>query len=466
MIEQCTYDGTIYDATMILGKLGHLCDYILFDEAWAGFTKFHPLFRRRFAMGLTPLDAEAPGIIATQSTHKQLASFSQASQIHVRDNHIKGQERRRRAPPLQRKRADARQHLAVLPAVRLARRRRPHDEGPVRRGAVGRHDPARDRDAQEAPPGEARVRADRDRAGPPLVLRPVRAAYRVLAGRPMRPLARATPWEDVPTDDLASNPAFWAMAGNDDWHGFHDVPSGFAMTDPNKLTLLMPGFDRATGAYEDHGVPAPLLAEYLRENRIVCEKNDLHSILFLLTPGVESSKAGTLLSWLVTFKRLHDENARLQDVVPEFVRRRPERYGRLGLHDLCGQMHRFYRDAEISRLQREQFQADHLPELAMTPARRRSHAGRATRSIIVPISQVEGRIAATLMLVYPPGIATIIPGERLGGRATPMIDYLLAFEGRRTRFRASAPRSRACIASGSRMAPCASIPTSLPIVEG
>ena len=32
------------------------------------------------------------------------------------------------------------------------------------------------------------------------------------------------------------------------------------------------------------------------------------------------------------------------------------------------------------------------------------------------------------MLVYPPGIATIIPGERLGGRATPMIDYLLAFE--------------------------------------
>ena len=39
------------------------------------------------------------------------------------------------------------------------------------------------------------------------------------------------------------------------------------------------------------------------------EKNDLHSILFLLTPGVESSKAGTLLSWLVTFKRLHDENA-------------------------------------------------------------------------------------------------------------------------------------------------------------
>jgi ornithine decarboxylase len=44
VIEQCTYDGTIYDARMILEKIGHLCDYILFDEAWAGFMKFHPIY--------------------------------------------------------------------------------------------------------------------------------------------------------------------------------------------------------------------------------------------------------------------------------------------------------------------------------------------------------------------------------------------------------------------------------------
>ena len=426
VIEQCTYDGTIYDATMILGKLGHLCDYILFDEAWAGFAKFHPLFRRRYAMGLTPLDAEAPGIIATQSTHKQLASFSQASQIHVRDNHIKGQERR---VEHRRFNESVLMHASTSPFYPL-----------FASLDVGAH-------MMKGRAGEV-LWDDTIRLGIEMrkKLRLVRREYEQTEPEPARrwffdpfvphtvrwrppdaAAARDTPWEDVPTDDLASNPAYWALAGNDDWHGFHDVPSGFAMTDPNKLTLLMPGFDRATGDYEDHGVPAPLLAEYLRENRIVCEKNDLHSILFLLTPGVESSKAGTLLSWLVTFKRLHDENARLADVVPEFVRRRPERYGRLGLHELCGQMHRFYRDAEISRLQREQFQADHLPELAMTPYA----AGRMlvrNKVDFVPISQVEGRIAATLMLVYPPGIATIIPGERLGGRAAPMIDYLLAFE--------------------------------------
>src|SRR3984885_8532645 len=92
VVEQCTYDGTIHSAEMILKSIGHLCDYILFDEAWAGFMKFHPLYAGRFAMGLAGLGPDAPGIIATQSTHKQLASFSQASQIHIKDRHIKGQK--------------------------------------------------------------------------------------------------------------------------------------------------------------------------------------------------------------------------------------------------------------------------------------------------------------------------------------------------------------------------------------
>ena len=98
------------------------------------------------------------------------------------------------------------------------------------------------------------------------------------------------------------------------------------MTDPNKLTVLTPGFDHATGRYAEHGIPAPVVAQYLRENRIVAEKNDLNSLLFLLTPGVEASKAGTLISGLVAFKKLHDDNALLEEVIPEFYQRRPKRY--------------------------------------------------------------------------------------------------------------------------------------------
>ncbi len=426
VIEQCTYDGTIYDAGLILRKIGHLCDYILFDEAWAGFMKFHPLFAGRFAMGLADLDDRAPGIIATQSTHKQLASFSQASQIHVRDRHIRGQERR---VEHQRFNESFLIHASTSPFY------------PIFASLdVGAH-------MMKGRSGEV-LWDDTIRLGIELrkKLRMIRREYDVAETDPARrwfpdpfvpdtvdwsgpgkDAARAVPWEDVPTDELASNPAHWMLAPGAAWHGFTQIAPGYAMTDPNKLTLVMPGFDRVTGEYEDHGVPAVLLAEYLRENRIVPEKNDLHSILFLLTPGVESSKAGTLLSWLVTFKRLHDENARLQDVIPAFVRKRPQRYHGVGLRDLAAQMHAFYREADVSRMQRAQFQAEHLPELVMTP---HAAARMLTRNKVdyLPIDAIRGRVAATLMLVYPPGIATIIPGERIGRQSAPTIDYLLAFE--------------------------------------
>jgi ornithine decarboxylase len=205
------------------------------------------------------------------------------------------------------------------------------------------------------------------------------------------------------------------------------VAPGYAMTDPNKLTVLTPGFDRASGAYTDFGIPAPIVAEYLRENEIVPEKNDLNSILFLVTPGVESSKAGTLLSALVAFKKLHDANARLEDVITGFVRRRAARYSGLRLRDLCAEMHSFFRLNATSTLQRAQFAPEHLPTLAMPPH-------EAVRQMVrnnvdyVPLEKAFGRIATTLFVVYPPGIATIVPGERLDERARPMLEYLLLFE--------------------------------------
>ncbi|MEA7515211.1 hypothetical protein ONK27_26090, partial [Salmonella enterica subsp. enterica serovar Virginia] len=39
------------------------------------------------------LNENDPGIFVTQSVHKQQAGFSQTSQIHKKDNHIRGQAR-------------------------------------------------------------------------------------------------------------------------------------------------------------------------------------------------------------------------------------------------------------------------------------------------------------------------------------------------------------------------------------
>ena len=231
----------------------------------------------------------------------------------------------------------------------------------------------------------------------------------------------------MPTDELARDVRHWELTPEARWHGFHHLAPGYAITDPNKLIVLTPGFDRETGAYADHGIPAPVVAQYLRENQVVPEKNDLNSLLFLLTPGVESSKAGTLLSALVAFKKLHDDNARLDDMIGEFVRRRPARYAGLRLRDLCSEMHAFFRDSAVSSLQRAQFAPEHLPEPAMAP-HEAVHLLVRNDVDYVPIDEAHGRIATTLFVVYPPGIASIVPGERLDERARPMLDYLKMFE--------------------------------------
>jgi ornithine decarboxylase len=430
VIEQCTYDGTINNAAMILEKIGHLCDYILFDEAWAGFMKFHPLYAGRFAMGLKNLGPNAPGIIATQSTHKQLASFSQASQIHTKDSHIRGQERRvehRRFNESFLLHASTSPFYPIFASLDVGAQMMKGRSGEIlwddtiKLGIELRKKVRAIRREFEEKEKDPARRWFFDSFVPDRV-----APTATGNGSPEAEL-ETVPWESVSTDELAADPRYWELAPGAAWHGFAHVAPGYAMTDPNKLTLLTPGFDRQTGGYAEKGVPAPIVAQYLRENRVVPEKNDLNSLLFLLTPGVESSKAGTLLSALVAFKRLHDDNAPLEDAMPEFVRRRPARYRGLRLRDLCADFHAFHRDCGTSALQRGQFAPQHLPEMVVAP---HEAVRQLTRNKVdyLPIEQAEGRIATTLMLVYPPGIGTIVPGERIGPRAKPMLDYFKVFE--------------------------------------
>ena len=428
VIEQCTYDGTIYDAQRILERIGPLCDYIMFDEAWAGFMKFHPIYESRFAMGLKGLERDL-------ARHHRDAVDPQA----------------------------ARELLAGLADPPP---RQPHQGPAAPASSTGASTKASWQYASTSPFYPLFASLDvgaqmmKGRSGEVLwddtirlgieLSKKIRAVRREFEEKERDPARRwffdpfvpdrvsirdaafdggahDVPWESVSTDLLARDPRYWALAPGQAWHGFHDLEEGFAITDPAKLTLLTPGFDRKTGDYEAHGIPAPVVVQHLRENRVVAEKNDLNSMLFLLTPGVEASKAGTLVSTLVAFKRLHDDNALLDDVMPEFVAKRSARYRGVRLRDLCGEMHAFYRAHDISRLQKAQFAAEHIPTMAMTPREAQLHLTR-NNVDYVPLDELEGRIATTLFVVYPPGIATIVPGERLDARARPMIDYLKMFE--------------------------------------
>src|SRR3954469_6544469 len=77
IITSCTYDGLRYDLPPIIEAAHARGIKVIIDEAWYGFARFHPDFR--------PTALEAGADYATQSTHKVLSAFSQASMIHVND---------------------------------------------------------------------------------------------------------------------------------------------------------------------------------------------------------------------------------------------------------------------------------------------------------------------------------------------------------------------------------------------
>ena len=77
ILTSCTYDGLRYDLQPIVEAAHEKNIKVIIDEAWYGFARFHPEFR--------PTALEAGADYATQSTHKVLSAFSQASMIHVND---------------------------------------------------------------------------------------------------------------------------------------------------------------------------------------------------------------------------------------------------------------------------------------------------------------------------------------------------------------------------------------------
>jgi ornithine decarboxylase len=242
-----------------------------------------------------------------------------------------------------------------------------------------------------------------------------------------------TPWEDLPTEVIKREQQCWNFHPDGKWHGYSGMAEGYAMVDPNKLMLLTPGINRKTGEYLDFGVPATVVANYLREQRVVPEKCDLNSILFLMTPAEDESKLNTLIAKLVNFKNLWDRDAPLDEVLPTLYVSNSARYAGYTLRQVCNEMHDFYRKANVKNLQRLCFRAASFPQLAMYP--KDAYEALVANDVdYIALDDIRGRISATLALIYPPGIGVIVPGERWDERAQPMLEYFQAFQESFNRF--------------------------------
>lgn len=398
VIQLGNYDGCIYNARQVMEKIGHLCDYIVFDSAWVGYEQFIPMMKDCSPL-LLDLGPEDPGIIVTQSIHKQQAGFSQASMILKKDSHIKGQKRY--VP-----------HKIFNNSFMVNSSTSPNYQifasldmnAKIQEGEAGRllwH--------------ECMVNA-------------IEARKKVLKYckylRPIvPPVVHGKKWEEGNTEEMADDISYFAFEPGGKWHSFQGYSKGQYFIDPMKLQLMTPGINMENGEYEDFGIPGIILADYLRDNRVIPEKCDLNDILFLMTPAETKTKLDSLITKLVQFEHHIDNDSPMEMVLPTVYNRYRDRYEGYTIRRLCRELHDFYKERKINVLQKKMFLKAYFPAYFMS-LQKANWALVRGQGELIPLEEAEGRVALQGAVPYPPGVTCVQPGERWSRIA---LDYFLDF---------------------------------------
>ena len=396
VLTNSTYDGLCYNARRAEALLGESVDRIHFDEAWYAYARFNPIYRDRHAMHGDPANHTGPTVFATHSTHKLLAALSQASLLHIRDG--------RSAIPHERFNESFMMHASTSPLYPII----------VSNDVTAA--------MMDGPGGPALTTESIEEA----------VAFRQTMGRVHRQLVARGEWffntwnpdriEDVDPATLATDPDAWVLHPGESWHGFGDIEDGYCMLDPIKVSVVTPGVADA-GGLDATGIPATLVTAYLHRRGIEVEKTTDFTMLFLFSIGVTKGKWGTLLNGLLEFKRDYDGNTPLGEVLPDIVNAHADVYRHLGLRDLARQMFDQLRETRQTQWQADAFST--LPVPVMSPAEAYQQLVR-NRIEQVPLEHLAGRILATSVVPYPPGIPMLMPGEDAGANDGPYLSYLRA----------------------------------------
>ncbi len=384
-ITQSTYDGVSYNVESIKKKLDGKIDALHFDEAWLPHAAFHEFYKDMHAIGKDRPRTKNSLIFATQSTHKMLAGLSQASQILIAESENK------------------KLNENIFNEAFLM-----HTSTSPQYSIIASCDVAAA--MMEGPGGSALVEESINES----------MDFR----RAMQKVDNewGSDWwfkvwgPDAITDDGIGSRENWMLKPKDEWHGFNHLSDGFNMLDPLKATIITPGLG-LNGEFDDIGIPAAMVTKYLAEHGVIVEKCGLYSFFVMFTIGITKGRWNTLLAGLQQFKDDYDRNQPMWKILPKFVAQNP-RYERMGLRDLCKQIHDTYKAGNIARMTTEIYVSDIKP--AMKPSE--AFAKMAREEIErIEIDNLDGKVTAVLLTPYPPGIPLLVPGERFN---KTIVDYL------------------------------------------
>ncbi|MBP6383289.1 MAG: lysine decarboxylase CadA [Aeromonas sp.] len=375
VITNSTYDGLLYNTGFIKESLD--TPYIHFDSAWVPYTNFSPIYEGKCGMSGDAMPGKV--FYETQSTHKLLAAFSQASMIH-----IKGDVEEETFNEAFMMHTSTSPQYGIVASTEIS--------AAMMRGNSGKR----------------LIKDSIDRA----------VSFRKEIKR-LRDQSEGW-FFDVWQPDNIDTVECWKLDPKDDWHGFNGIDDDHMYLDPIKVTLLTPGMNRQ-GELLERGLPASLVSKFLDERGIVVEKTGPYNLLFLFSIGIDQSNAMQLLRALTEFKRGYDLNLTIKSILPSLYREDPSFYEGMRIQELAQSIHDLTCKYRLPELMFKAF--DVLPEMKMTPhlAWQQELAGNLEE---VPLRDMVNRISANMILPYPPGVPLVLPGEMVTADSLPVLEFL------------------------------------------
>jgi lysine decarboxylase len=379
VITNSTYDGLFYNVRAIQKHLK--VTHLHFDSAWVPYTNFHPIYKNKYGMSLTPEKGQV--IFETQSTHKLLAAFSQASMVHVKGEYSETVLNE-----------NFMMHTTTSPFYPLVASC--EVSAAMMRGKQGYH----------------------------LMNESIELAMDFR--REIKRLKKSTSdwYYDVWQPANVKKADCYPLKAEDKWHGFKNIDADHMYLDPVKVTVLLPGIT-AQGKLAKTGIPASIVEKFLSSHGIIVEKTGPYSMLFLFSVGVTKAKAMNLLASLNKFKHLYDKNVKVREILPELYAEHPDFYHGLHIQDLAGRIHALIVKHNLPKVMYHAF--DVLPKVVLTP--HQAYKKLIKQSIKrVPLKSLLGKTAATMILPYPPGVPLVMPGEQITKESEVILEFLLMLD--------------------------------------
>lgn len=376
VVTNSTYDGLFYNTGFIKNTLD--VKSIHFDSAWVPYTNFSPIYQG--LAGMSGGRTEGKVIYETQSTHKLLAAFSQASMIHV-----KGEINEATFNEAFMMHTSTSPFYPIVASTETA--------AAMMRGNVGR------RLIDESIDRAIRFRQEIKR------LREESDSWFFDVWQP----------ENIGTKEC------WELKPEDKWHGFRNIDQEHMYLDPIKVTLLTPGLN-GDGTMAERGIPASIVSKYLDDRGVIVEKTGPYNLLFLFSFGIDNTKAMGLLRELCNFRRDYDRNLEIKEAIPSLYKKDPSFYDGMRLQELAQGIHKLIVEHDLPNMMFHAFET--LPKMVMTPfeAFQRELNGEVEE---VRIQDMQDKVNANMILPYPPGVPLVMPGEMLTADNRAVLDFML-----------------------------------------